>query len=708
LSRLEGTLGGLGEGSLRHREHAAQDLFFGALLVLFLELAFIRWLPTQVRVLGYFPNIVLIAAFLGLGIGGLRVGRSSLFGLFPAMWLVTTLVATALGRVIFTQSKASEFMYLLYLDLPRDAPVVNDTRPPVILLFALVAATFVPLGQFVGEQLQLFRAKGRPLVGYALDLAGSLVGVLAFALTSFLGSFPITWFGLASLNAAWLARRDRGRVVVVFLTTVIVLVVVQMGERGQIYSPYYALRTQKDSHGGGFALLANGAYHQHALPMARSDPPLKDVMHPTREGYHWPYDHVLGTARDALVIGAGSGNDVAVLLDHDVRHIDAVEIDPEILKFGRLHPDRPYESPAVHAFVADARSFLAHGTSRYDLIVFGTLDSMTRLSALSSARLDTVVYTVESLQAARRRLSDRGGLLLYFRPGYEDIDLRLRTMLTEAFGEVPYVLSGEYGLFNKVYLVGPAFSLLDGKQGREAAPAFLRAASLELDIPTDDWPFLYLESRGINRFYLSVLGALAFLSGVAVVIASPEMRSGLPRIQGADAVMFLFGFAFLLLETRAVTEMNLLWGATWMTSAIVIASILATLLLATIATDRIGARLAPCFMGLLASLGVIYVLPVHFLAGTGLGLKVVVSVPFVGMPIFFAGTCFAVLFRDREAAGRAFGWNLLGAVAGGLAEFGSMAIGLKALILVAFLAYLLAFLLQGRDARSFPTPGYSA
>jgi hypothetical protein len=676
--------------------------------VLFLELAFIRWLPAQVRVLGYFPNIILIAAFLGLGIGGLRVGRSSLFGLLPAMWLGTTLVATALGRVIFTQNKASEFMYLLYLDLPRDAPVVNDTRPPVILLFTLVAATFVPLGQFVGERLQFFRIQGRPLVGYALDLAGSLVGVLAFTLTSFLGFFPITWFGLASLNAAWLARRDRGRLVVVSMTLAMLLVVVQMGERGQIYSPYYALRTWKDSQGGGFAVLANGAYHQHALPMARSDPPLEDWTYPTREGYHWPYDHVLGTVSDALIIGAGSGNDVAVLLDHGVAHIDAVEIDPEILRLGRLHPDRPYESPAVHTFVADARSFLAHGASRYDLIVFGTLDSMTRLSALSSARLDTFVYTVESLQAARRRLSRRGGLLLYFRPGYEDIDLRLRAMLTEVFGEVPYVLSGDYALFDKVYLVGPAFSLLDGEQRREAAPAFLRAASLALDIPTDDWPYLYLESRGINRFYSSVLAALTLLSGAAVVVASPEMRSGPARMQSADGVMFLFGFAFLLLETRAVTEMNLFWGATWVTSAIVIASILATLLLATIAADRIRPRLAPCFVGLTASLGAVYALPLRLLAGTRLVLKVLISVPFVGVPIFFAGVCFAILFLDREAAGRAFGWNLLGAVAGGLAEFGSMAIGLKALVLVASLAYLLAFLLQYRGRRSFTTPAHGA
>ena len=694
----------MGNDQLSYRGRAAQDLVLGSFSALFLELAFIRWLPAQVRVIAYFPNLILIASFLGLGVGGLRVGRRNLFGVFPAVLLITVFVAAALGQVIFTQNRGSEYMFLLYYDLPRDAPVVNDIRPPIVLLFALVAVTFVPLGQFIGERLQAFRERGRPLVGYALNLLGSFAGVLAFALASFGGSFPVTWFALASLVSMWLARGNRRRLSLQAVASVVALIVIQQAERADIYSPYYALRMRADPTGGGFVLLANGAYHQRALPMARSDPPVQSE-YPIREGYDWAYDRLPGGARDALVIGAGSGNDVAVLLDYGVTDIDAVEIDAEILELGRrFHPDRPYDSPAVHRVVADARSFLAQGSSRYDLIIFGTLDSMTRLSALSSARLDTFVYTVESLRAARRRLSERGGLLLYFRVAQKFIDLRLRAMLTEAFGQVPYVLSGEYGLFNTVYLAGPAFAFLNGEQRTEAAPAFLRAAHAGLDIPTDDWPFLYLESRGVSGFYLSLVVLLGVLSTTAVLVASPEVRSGFREIQYGDGVMFLFGFAFLLLEARAVTEMNLLWAATWLTSAVVFGSILATLLLATIATDRMQPRFAGCFAALVSSLAAIYLLPVHTLAGTGTSLKLFVSVLFVGTPILFAGICFAIIFQGRKEAGRAFGWNLVGAVAGGLAELGSMAIGLKALVLVALLAYLLALLLYLREGESIASP----
>ena len=168
--------------------------------------------------------------------------------------------------------------------------------------------------------------------------------------------------------------------------------------------------------------------------------------------------------------------------------------------------------------------------------------------------------------------------------------------------------------------------------------------------------------------------------------------------------MFLFGFAFLLLETRAVTEMNLLWVRTWLTSAVVFGSILATLLVGHDRRRQHQLRFTGCFVALVLSLGGVYWLPVHVLAGTDTALKLFVSVLFVGTPILFAGDLLRDYLQGRKEAGQAFGWNLVGAVAGGLAELGSMAIGLKALVLVALLAYLLALLLYLREGESIASP----
>jgi hypothetical protein len=57
-------------------------------MALFLELAFIRWIPGSVRVAGYFTNMILIASFLGLWTGSIlskspdRIGQTNYISLF--------------------------------------------------------------------------------------------------------------------------------------------------------------------------------------------------------------------------------------------------------------------------------------------------------------------------------------------------------------------------------------------------------------------------------------------------------------------------------------------------------------------------------------------------------------------------------------------------------------------------------------------------
>jgi spermidine synthase len=203
--------------------------------------------------------------------------------------------------------------------------------------------------------------------------------------------------------------------------------------------------------------VANGSLHQDALALRRSDA-VSETTAGTREGYHLPYRLLKAPPRRALVVGAGTGNDVAVLLDEGAERVDAVEIDPVILDLGRQrHPDRPYADPRVRAINTDARSFLNDTRERYDLIVFGTLDSMTRLSALSNVRLDNFVYTLDCIQRARERLTPDGGIALYFMAATDYIDMRLRGMVAEAFGEDPLVEPHHYQLFNRIYMAGPAF-----------------------------------------------------------------------------------------------------------------------------------------------------------------------------------------------------------------------------------------------------------
>jgi hypothetical protein len=235
------------------------------------------------------------------------------------------------------------------------------------------------------------------------------------------------------------------------------------------------------------------------------------------------------------VLGAGTGNDVATLLQMGAESVDAVEIDPEILRMGReRHPNHPYSSPRVRVFNTDARSVLNGTPERYDLIVFGTLDSMTRLSALSNVRLDNFMYTRECLEAARRRLGPKGGIVLYFMVGANYIDARLLGLLTNTFEQVPFASMDHYRLFNRALMAGPAFDHLQGEARRENVPRLREALLSQVEVPSDDWPYLYLSGRGISRFYVSMIASILALSVFAVALVSPRVRLGLRSGHAVD------------------------------------------------------------------------------------------------------------------------------------------------------------------------------
>ncbi len=143
--------------------------------------------------------------------------------------------------------------------------------------------------------------------------------------------------------------------------------------------------------------------------------------------------------------------------------------------------------------------------------------------------------------------------------------------------------------------------------------------------------------------------------------------------------------------------MNLLWGATWLTSAVVFGAILMTILLGTVLMELRPVPWTLAGVGLVVALLITYAIPLEALLRTDPPTRLALSILYVAAPVIFASLCFASRFKARPASDLAFGWNLMGAVAGGLAEFFSMALGFRAMTLVAITAYLLAFLVARRS-----------
>ncbi len=167
--------------------------------------------------------------------------------------------------------------------------------------------------------------------------------------------------------------------------------------------------------------------------------------------------------------------------------------------------------------------------------------------------------------------------------------------------------------------------------------------------------------------------------------------------------MFFMGVGFLLVETKSVTEMSLLFGSTWKVNVLVFSSILVVVLAANLLVFR--RRVLPMgalFGGLFASLVAAYIVRASDLLVFGPTVQWALGSLMVALPVLFASLIFSTLLARRADATGALAYNLLGAVIGGLLEYSSMAFGIKALYLVAAVAYLGAAYMARREFAGSP------
>jgi len=399
----------------------ALRLFLVSFLVLFLQVALIRWMPAYVRLLAYFSNFILLAAFLGIGVGCLMTRTRSLFAWYaPLQALVIGVVAYFRLEVAVPTSSS------IYFSSGTTAPVVVVESTMLLpLVFLVVAVLFATLAQTMGKLLEGLP----PLKGYGVNLAGSVAGVLAFGLMSWLELPPTAWFAVAFAVAVLLVDAPMGlvgRLAMIVLLGGSLLVVHGLSRR-TTWSPYYKITTITE--GQETVVEVNNIFHQSMAPVAR-----KEYF------YQWPYTAFGDGFEDVLILGAGSGTDVAASLLHGTKHIDAVEIDPVIVRLGREHhPDHPYDDPRVNVITDDARHFLRTTPKKYDLVVFALIDSLTLQSSFTSVRLESYMFTEESFRAVKDRLKPGGVLVIYnyFRERWL-VD-RLANTAAVAFGTEPRV-----------------------------------------------------------------------------------------------------------------------------------------------------------------------------------------------------------------------------------------------------------------------------
>ncbi len=717
--------------TLTTRAHGT-NLFLVGFLVLFLELACIRWFAAYLIFLQFFTNVVLIAAFLGMSCGCLAARRRrDWLGYFPALALGTMVAALAMlatywfwsGFVVDVGHQASP-QEVFFGTEDRNPDVAKFAVPidlVVAVFFILISLMFVGLGQVLGRAFDAYQNR---LLAYTLNIGGSLAGIAGFAVLSLLRAPPPVWFLICCVGIGYLLYQAGGLTRLRFSLMLGVLVIVTSNEimlngSGQDtrWSPYYAVKHTLST--GQIAVNTIG--HQTMVPFNAAGSSYSLIHLLQRASGGKPFE-------DVLVIGAGSGNDLDHTLRFGVNRIDAVEIDPVIQDIGiHYNTDHPYQDPRVAPYLDDGRHFVRTTDRKYDLVIYALVDSLILHSGYSNLRLESYLFTEQAFADIQRVLKP-GGMFVtynYFRQGW--IVERVAAMAEKVFGCPPIVLSlpyreslassspagftmvisgcdqpiargfAEHGTFWLNTL--PPLNLdVDGFTVRPDATPSAAGGKWEKIAPTtlvhdagtpmlasDDWPFPYLHGRLIPDLTLRSMILLGVLGVAMVYLFLPR---GPVRLNNR---MFFLGAGFMLLETKAVVQLALLFGSTWFVNAGVFFTVLVLLLLANIFVLRLPeVNLRWHYAGLLILLVAGALVPFDSFLGGGVLLRYAAPCVVALGPMFFAGVIFARSFRDTVNPDQAFGSNIAGSVLGGLCESFSMLLGFRYLLLLAMFFYLLS------------------
>ena len=640
-------------------------LLLASFLMLFVELALIRWTAANDIYLAHLTNFVLLASFLGIGIGFLLAGAErDLFPFGPPALAV--LVGFLLAFPAQTVDGPHGWQPGGALGMPALPRWVS-----LAAVFLLTVAVLACLGQEVARTFSRFPA----LEAYRLDVLGSLAGIVLFAGVSFLRLPPLGWAVIvAAAFVPLLGRRRLLPVAGVGVALVVLLLGAQSLLVGDFWSPYYKIRAVT-SPDGSVKVDVNNTPHQTAHPLRELDD--SDPF------YRYPYTYA-GARDDVLIIGAGTGNDVAVALAEGAKRVDAVEIDPVLQQLGKdRHPERPYADPRVVAHVDDGRAFLERTNHRYDMILLALPDSATIVTGQAALRLENYLFTTEALTRARSLLKPGGTFAMY--NYYENwlVD-RYANTIQAVYGAPPCVHVGRsIGARREAVLSLRA----DGTAGG-CTTTWQPSTTRSLQPTTDDRPFPYLADRTIPRFYLEMLGLILLASILLVRVTAGPLRQMRPYVD-----LFFMGAAFLLLETKNVVQFALLFGTTWVVNAAVFAGVLLSVLAAIETARRVRLpRPVLLYAGLLAALVLAWVIPPAALLSLPVVPRFLAGVALAFAPIYLANLVFAQRFAKTGSTTVAFGANLLGAMVGGALEYLALISGYRSLLIVVAILYGLAFL----------------
>ena len=282
------------------------DLFLVSFLILFLELACIRWFASTVVFLTFFTNIVLLATFLGMSVGCLaaRNRRSLMETVMPTLLFSVALawavlyVYLSFGQVMIDVGGQGSPQQIYFGTEYRAQDVSRFVVPleaVAATFFTLIALTFIGLGQTMGRA---FGNVPDRVTAYTVNIAGSLAGIVAMAALSYLQTPPEAWFAIVvALCLYFIPRRTVWQLGCAIAMLLVITLSSHTGAATARWSPYYKIQYERDIR----RISTNNIGHQQMVQVERDGGAGYSLPHLlNRDAGGAPFEEV-------LVVGAGSG-----------------------------------------------------------------------------------------------------------------------------------------------------------------------------------------------------------------------------------------------------------------------------------------------------------------------------------------------------------------------------------------------------------------
>ena len=559
----------------------------------FSQLAFVRLFCTTAGETTYYSNIFFIIAIFSMSCGFFARKLSKFFYLIPFGIFLNYALALWLSTHNLLQHLPGEFQWAPFANTqPKEANF--DLQLAVLILCSSLAPIMVLAGSRQGECMIAGDYRTR---GYVVMAIGGILGALTFVIQNQNSPSQLALIALWSIGFAgifWceiasqpMARATLGpRTPTVVLPILALLLIAGIFSSRHYWSPYQRITTRDNSANATVELYTNGFYIS-SIYLRTADALNHGTDYYRLQSAPFQWLHINDRA---LVLGSGGGtSDVREALYHGAKHVTAVEIDPEFVTLGTEHdPEHAYRSPRVTTHINDARRFLNTTHDTFDFVIMPFLDSQTNASNQSRFRLDSFLYTREGLALAYSKLSPDGIFFVSFATGTPWIRQRMFNVLQDAthakvrLFALPNAAQSYYVVSHGRVFAGFPAPFKEMTESFASRPTEI--------ITTDDWPFLYSQTKSIPNEHLRLIYVLCiFMACIFMVcrdFASDKQRTLRTAPIGLCIYAFFSGGAFFFIQIRTISALTPWFGSTYMSQAMVVMAIIVVSLTGALFASR--------------------------------------------------------------------------------------------------------------------------